>query len=148
MKNFISIVLGGEWDYRTYNSWEKVIEEIYLINDNTKIVFIGSSNAIEIAEKLTKKFDNKPIINYVAKFTFSQTAEIIRRANVQLCCDGGLMHAGNAVETSIIPLFAHLTPQMQLTDAIEAFPLFDKQNVNNIEVKSIIEKYKIYLEQK
>lgn len=147
-KNFISVVLGGEWDYRTYNSWEKVIEKIYSIDEKTNIVFIGSSNAIDIAEELTKKFDNKSIINCVAKFTFSQTAEVISRADVQLCCDGGLMHAANGVGTTIIPLFAHLTPQMQLTDAINAFALFDKHNVNNIDEKSIIAKYKEYLEQK
>ena len=147
-KNFISIVLGGEWDYRTYNNWDKVIEKIYDIDENTNIVFIGSSNATKIAENLTKKFINKSIINCVAKFTFSQTAEIISRADVQLCCDGGLMHAANGVGTTIIPLFAHLTPQMQLTQAINAFPLFDKNNVNNIDEKSIIEKYKLYLVKK
>jgi len=147
-KNFISIVLGGEWDYRTYNSWDKVIEKIYSINENTNIVFIGSSNAIDIAEDLTKKFKDKSICNCVAKFTFSQTAEIIKRANIQLCCDGGLMHAANGVGTTILPLFAHLTPQMQLTNAIEAFALFDKHTVNNIDEKSIIEKYKVYLEEK
>jgi hypothetical protein len=30
---------------------------------------------------------------------------------------------------------------MQLTDVVQAFPLFDKSDVNNISVEAILEKY-------
>ena len=75
-------------------------------------------------------------MSYVAKFTFNQTTEIINQAKLLICCDGGLMHAANAVETPIIPLFARLQEQMQLTSSIKAFPIFDPTNVNNILVKA------------
>jgi hypothetical protein len=51
------------------------------------------------------------------------------------------MHAANAVSTPIVPIFARLTPQMQLTDATCAFPLFDKSDVNNISAEAVLEKY-------
>jgi len=145
-ENYLAITLGGEWDYRTFNDWEKVIEEILLINSNTNIVFIGSSNAKDIAIALLEKFKNKNIINCVDKYSFCQTAQIIKTADVLLTCDGGLMHAANAVGTTIIPLFAHLTPEMQLSKAIKSFPLFDKTNVNSIKYTDIIRNYKMYLE--
>jgi hypothetical protein len=51
------------------------------------------------------------------------------------------MHAANAVNTPIVPLFARLAPQMQLTNSSCAFPLFDKNDVNNIPVDDILTKY-------
>ena len=143
---YIAITLGGEWDYRTYNNWQNVIEELLLLTPDINIVFVGSSNGKEVAKKLLKKFAASNIINCVDQYSFCQTAQIIKKADVLLGCDGGLMHAANGVGTTLIPLFAHLTPAMQLSDAIKSFPLFDKVNVNNIEYTDIVNNYKKYLE--
>ena len=107
----------------------------------TNIVFIGSSNAQDMAKELLNQFSKNNIFDCVAKYSFIQTAQIIKKSKILLCCDGGLMHASNAVSTPIVPIFARLTPQMQLTDAVHAFPLFDKSDVNNISVEAILEKY-------
>jgi len=140
-EKYIAIVLGGEWDYRTYGKWDKVVEQILTKNKQTNIVFIGSGNAKDIAKDLLSQFSKNNVFNCVAKYSFNQTAQIIKQAQILLCCDGGLMHAANAVNTPIVPLFARLTPQMQLTDAINAFPLFDKSDVNNISAEAVLEKY-------
>ena len=139
--NYIAIVLGGEWDYRTYNKWDKVMTKILAKDKQTNIVFIGSSNAKDIAKNLLNQFSKNNIFDCVAKYSFIQTAQIIKKSKILLCCDGGLMHASNAVSTPIVPIFARLTPQMQLTDVVHAFPLFDKSDVNNISVEAILEKY-------
>jgi len=139
--NYIAIVLGGEWDYRTYNKWDKVMTKILAKDKQTNIVFIGSSNAKDIAKNLLSQFSKNNIFDCVAKYSFIQTAQIIKKSKILLCCDGGLMHASNAVSTPIVPIFARLTPQMQLTDVVQAFPLFDKSDVNNISVEAILEKY-------
>jgi len=139
--NYIAIVLGGEWDYRTYNKWDKVMTKILAKDKQTNIVFIGSSNAQDMAKELLNQFSKNNIFDCVAKYSFIQTAQIIKKSKILLCCDGGLMHASNAVSTPIVPIFARLTPQMQLTDAVHAFPLFDKSDVNNISVEAILEKY-------
>jgi len=140
-EKYIAIVLGGEWDYRTYNAWDKVITQILDNDKKINIVFIGSGNATSIAKELLGQFSENNIFDCVGKYSFNQTAQIIKQSQILLCCDGGLMHAANAVNTPIVPLFARLTPQMQLTDAINAFPLFDKSDVNNILVESILEQY-------
>jgi hypothetical protein len=139
--SYIAIALGGEWAYRTYNKWGEVIDKLTKKNDKLNLVFVGSDNAKESAKALTETFPRDNIFNCVAKFTFNQTAQIIKGANILLCCDGGLMHSANAVNTPIVPLFARLTPTMQLTESIQAFPLFDATDVNNIPVEDIIVKY-------
>ena len=138
---FIAIVIGGEWNHRTYNKWDCVIEKLINKENNINIILIGSNNAKDSAKVIFDKFSNHNIINCVAKFTFKQTAEIINQAKILFCCDGGLMHSANAVKTPIIPLFAKLEAHMQLTQSICAFPLFDKQDVNNILVEDILQKY-------
>ena len=77
----------------------------------------------------------------MAELTFTQTTEVIRNADILLCCDGGLMHSANSVSTPIVPLFAGLTEKMQLTEPILSFPLFDKNDVNNILVEDILKKF-------
>ena len=138
---YITIALGGEWRYRTYNKWEEVIDRLIFDDKELNIVFVGSENARSTSKELWEKFPQYNIFNFVEKFSFNQTAEIIGRSQVILCCDGGLMHAANVVNANIIPLFAKLTPLMQLTDLTNVFPLYDKKDVNNISVKEIMEKY-------
>jgi len=140
-EKYIAIVLGGEWDYRTYNKWSQVITKILVKDKQTNIVFIGSGNAKGIAKDLLSQFSKNNIFDYVAKYSFNQTAQIIKRSQILLCCDGGLMHAANAVNTPVVSLFARLTPKMQLTDTLHAFPLFDESDVNNISVEAVLEKY-------
>ena len=139
--DYIAIVLGGEWDYRTYNKWGQVITQILARDKQTNIVFIGSGNAKDVAKDLLSQFLKNNVFDCVAKYSFNQTAQIIKQAQILLCCDGGLMHASNAVNTPVIPLFARLTPQMQLTNVINAHPLFDKTDVNNISVEAVLKKY-------
>ena len=143
--SYIAIVLGGEWAYRTYNHWEKIIREILLINPETYMVLVGSFNAKTIATNILKKFNNKNIVDCVARYNFCQTAQIIKSADILFCCDGGLMNVANCVETPTIPLFAKQNPIMRLTKASMAFPLFDEENVNNISSEEIIKNYKKYL---
>jgi heptosyltransferase-2 len=138
---YIAIVLGGEWNYRTYKNWDKVIENILKRSNNLNIVLIGSDNANSIAKKIFSRFPNNNIFNCVAKYSFNQTAQIISLADIIFCCDGGLMHAANSLNKTTIPLLARLTPEMQLTDCINAFPLFDDLDVNNIATIDIIDKY-------
>ena len=140
-ETYITIALGGEWDYRTYKKWIIVIEK--LIGDDAKlnIVLLGSTNAKYFALEIMDKFNNFNLTDCVDRFTFNQTAEIIKLSKFLLCCDGGLMHAANAVNTPIVSLFARLSPEMQLTDSISNFSVYDKENVNNILVEDVFEQY-------
>jgi ADP-heptose:LPS heptosyltransferase len=140
-RRYIAIALGGEWSYRTYNEWDKVVEKLLINDNNLNVIVLGSDNGIISAKKIMDKFSHMNVFDCVAKFTFNQTSQIIKQAQILLCCDGGLMHSANAVNTPIVALFAKLTAQMQLTESICAFSLYDKNNVNNISVQQILQKY-------
>ena len=140
--NFVALAIGGEWNYRTYNKWDFVIEKLINQDNDLNIILVGSDNAKHSARDIMDKFSRYKVYSYVAKLTFNQTAEIISRAKILLCCDGGLMHSANAVNTPIVALFARLTEEMQLTESISSFSLFDKDNVNNILVEDILSNYK------
>lgn len=136
--SFISISLGGEWPHRTYEKWDKVIEGILELDPKINIVLVGSNNAIDQVKNITERFNNNSIFDFVGKMSFNQTAEIINRSIILLCCDGGLMHAANSVETPTVSIFARLRPEMQLTDSILSLSEYDETNVNNISYKKII----------
>jgi heptosyltransferase-2 len=140
--NYIAIAIGGEWKYRNYEHWKQIIQELYKIDNNLTILLLGSKNAEVSITKILDSHSLTNVINGINKYTFNQTTEIIKRAKVLLCSDGGLMHAANAVNTPIIAIFARLSPKMQLTQSIKAKTLYDKKDVNNILVKDIIFKYK------
>ena len=139
--DYITIAIGGEWRYRTYNKWDEVIKRLLIKENNLNIVIVGSDNAIHSVQTILDKFPQDNIFNCVAKFTFNQSAKIISQSKLLLCCDGGLMHAANAVKTPVVALFSRLTAQMQLTDSVSDFSLFDKSDVNNILIKDILQKY-------
>jgi ADP-heptose:LPS heptosyltransferase len=138
---YISIAIGGEWSYRVYKKWDLLIRLLLEAQNDLNIVLIGSDNASNEAEELMKNFVQFNLFNCVAKFTFNQTAQIINKSDLLISCDGGLMHAANAVNTKIIPLFAKLTPEMQLTNSVSAFFLYDLEDVNNIPVTDVLKQY-------
>jgi ADP-heptose:LPS heptosyltransferase len=137
---YISIVIGGEWSYRSYNYWSNVIE-LLLKDSSIQIVIIGSSNAKDAEEIIFNNLPGSNLISFVGKCSFNQSAQIISKSMLVICCDGGLMHAANALETIVIPMFARLEAKMRLTQLCKAYPLFDELNVNNISVEEIILKY-------
>jgi len=140
-ERYIAIAIGGEWEYRTYSYWERVIQMLFEDDGELNIVLIGSDNGVVDAKKLMARFSTGQVFDAVSKFTFNQTAQIIRKAQVLLCCDGGLMHAANAVDTPVVALFARLTAEMQLTKASSANYLYDQESVINIKPEDVFKQY-------
>ena len=140
-KKFIAIALGGEWEYRTYNNWGKVINKLLTLDNNLKLILIGSDNAKESEKEILEHYSTPSIQSYVAKLTFNQSAQIINKAEILFCCDGGLMHAANSFDTINISLFARLHAEMRLTKSCRVLSLCDLNDVNNISAEDIILKY-------
>ena len=138
---FIAIVIGGEWKHRTFNKWALVVKELLLKDNNLKIILLGSDNGKLAEKKILDQFSTPNLISYISRLTFNQTAEVISRANLLFCCDGGLMHAANSFSIKTISLFARLDAEMQLTSSCRSFPIFDQVDMNNISVENIMLKY-------
>lgn len=135
---FITIVIGAEWDFRKYKFWANVIEHIL---EDTHVVLVGSSNGIQESHILESKF---VVHNYVGKLSIYETAYIISRASMQLCADGGLWHVACAFKIPTIVLFAdcHLyingMHYARNTEAQLCEVLYSDNEVSDIEYKSIV----------
>jgi heptosyltransferase-2 len=140
-KKYTAIVIGGEWTYRTYNNWTKLIQRLLIKYKSLNLVLLGSGNARKHEKEILQHFSTSNIVSYVAKLTFNQTAQVINKAEILFCCDGGLMHAANSLDTINISLLARLQAEMQLTKACKSFPFFDTEDVNNILVEDLIMKF-------
>ena len=105
-------------------------------------MLIGSKNGMVEANSLMQKFTDEKLFSLVNALSFNQTTEVIRRSQVLICCDGGLMHAGKAVGAKIISLLARLDSKMLDTMSDNTNSLFDKKDVNNINVDEIYLKFK------
>jgi len=138
---YITIALGGEWPYRTYDKWINVIEILVKKDKKLNVVLVGSDNATKLASEIMEIFSDCNLFNCVGKYTFSQTSQIILKAQLLMCCDGGLMHAANALNTPVLAMFAKLRPQMQLTKSNKVFPIFDDSDVRNIKFQDLLEIY-------
>jgi len=141
-KKYIVIAVGGEWEYRTYNHWIKVIKLILNDSPRQNVILVGSKNALDYLEKNSAHIDRTNIQNLVNKISFLQTASIIKSASLVLCCDGGLMHAACAVDARMIVLISRIKKEMRLTKLVRAEVLFDNADVNNIKPERVYKKYK------
>ena len=139
--NYITIALGGEWEYKTYKKWDEIIEHLIVQNKGLNIILIGSDNAIQQALEIVEKFSEHNFLNFVARLTFNQTIEVIRKSKLLLCCDGGLLHGATAINANTLALLARLTPEMLLTKNTSAVSLYADKNVNTITVNDILSKY-------
>lgn len=138
-KDDIVISIGGEWGFKIYKEWVSVIQAIQQLTSK-KVVLIGSNNAIEYIKEIksSNTIDQNRIIDCVAKYTPTQTAQIISECGLFVGCDGGLMHIANSVGTPIVPLLARLEANILLTPKTTNKYLYDKTNCNNITPSQII----------
>lgn len=139
--NYIAIVLGGEWDYKTYNKWTELIQKISLEQDDIVFVLLGSKNAIKESKKILANFPEFFFINLTNKLSYKQSVEVTRHAKVLICCDGGLFHGACSVDANIVVLLARLGLDMLTTSNSKIYSIFDSNSVNNIDVDAILDKY-------
>ncbi len=143
--DFIAISIGGVDVKRTFHAWDKVIAVILLENPKQNIVLVGKDNSNKMAKKILKKH-SKNVQDLSNKLSFNQTAEVINRAEILLCCDGGLMHASNSVQTPVVALFYYIEPVLRLIKANSYEALLNEKDVNNIGVDEIMVKVRLLQE--
>lgn len=131
----VGIVCGGNDDWRTYQHFSDVIKEILRQHPSIQIILLGANNGISIAETLIKKYP--PLVSMVGKCTVLETAAIIKKLDLLVTPDGGLMHIANALNVPIVALFARIDPTLRLTARNQASTLYDAQDVNNISAHDV-----------
>jgi heptosyltransferase-2 len=139
--NYIAIVIGGANEERIFHAWDKVINTLLADKITPKIVLIGLQNA-QNAKVIAAEYPDN-VIDMVGKCSFNQSAQIIKKSQLLVCVDGGLMHAANAVQTPVVGLFYRLNPSLRLINMNKSYGLVDAENINNISVDDIIKKIKL-----
>ncbi len=69
------------------------------------IILLGGGDVRREAEALCRHFQNSQILNFVSKTTLQQSAALIKRSQLFIGPDSGLMHLANAVGTPVIAVF-------------------------------------------
>ena len=132
----IVIAIGGEWGYRTYDSWEYIVEFL-LKKTKLNVALVGSSNGVKHAQKILNYVNSQRAISFVNQLKFKESVKIIGDCDYFIGCDGGLLYAAAAMNKKMLALFAELNPLLRITDSMNIISLYDKDNVNNISLKEI-----------
>ena len=80
-------------------------------NCDAKVCIVGGSRELEAVEKIAAQMENEPVIA-VNKSSITQTAAIIKRADLHIGNDSGPMHIAVAVGTPVIALFGPTDPKV------------------------------------
>jgi heptosyltransferase-2 len=139
---FIAIALGGANEERTYHHWLEVVDGIFQAKMTDNIVLLGLQNAEKNAMEIIQKYPNLTH-NLVGRCSFNQSAQIIKKSIMLVCCDGGLLHAANAVLTPIVALFYYIDPLVRLIEINPSIGLVGKDNINHIQPHKVVEKIQI-----
>ncbi|HMQ67927.1 MAG TPA: glycosyltransferase family 9 protein [Ignavibacteria bacterium] len=107
---FICIAPGSVWFTKRYPK-EKFTEVCDLLAvKNIKIFLTGGPADKYISEYIIKKSVNKNIIDATGEFTFKESAELIKRAELLLTNDSAPLHLANAVGTKVLAIFGATIP--------------------------------------
>jgi len=103
---YIVVAPGGNWDPKIWpiESFNKLFKILFNIKNNIIIILIGSKKEKEKIKKLTLGIDHKKIIDLMGE-SITQTHSFIKKSNLFIGNDSGLMHLAAASKIPTIGLF-------------------------------------------
>jgi heptosyltransferase-2 len=132
---FAAIAIGGVRGWRTYELWNEVIERL---PREVPVVLLGAANGEAMRDALLARPRTVPLIDRVNRHPLPEVYEILRRAAVAACADGGLLHVANAARVPTVPLFAErIDPGYRLTPANDSIALYAPGEVSEIEPERV-----------
>ncbi len=103
----VAIGIGGEWEFRTYKHWAKVIASLVEAVPGCQITLLGSANGRSEAELLESRFcGTGQLRNGVASLSLNETCSELRRSDLYVGADGGLWHMASGCGIPTVALFA------------------------------------------
>ena len=108
---YVAIVLAGTY-YTKRLPAEKHLE---LINQlNYPLILLGGKNELPLARKIEKQAQGK-LINLCNKLSINQSASIVKKAQLVIANDTGLMHIAAAFKKKILSVWGSTTPDLGMT---------------------------------
>jgi heptosyltransferase I len=110
---YITISPGARWTTKTWSPefFAKISDDIVKEHPDIKIVLIGSSAEIELAEKLISLCEIAKPVSTVGETTLNELVEVIRNSQLLLTNDSGPMHIGAFLRVPVFALFGPTYPE-------------------------------------
>ncbi len=105
----VALNLGTTWATKRWEvtNFADLIQQIVRLLPEIKVVLVGSSEEVELAESLPASLS---VINFVGKTGILQLGALLERCEVCVTCDSGPMHIAAAVGTPTLALFGPTSP--------------------------------------
>ena len=98
----VCIAVGGEWVFRTYEHWLKVIDA--LLKQGLTVCLVGSSNGSDMADRIRTQFPE--VESTVGLLSLQNVIAQISVCLYFIGADGGLWHIASAIPIPTVVLFA------------------------------------------
>ena len=105
-KKYIVVSPGGNWFPKIWpvENFNRLLRILFNLNKNLIIILVGSDYDVKFRKDLTKNIDNRTIIDLMGE-NVTQTHSFMKRSNLFIGNDSGLMHLSAAANISTIGLF-------------------------------------------
>jgi len=117
-EDFVAIVIGATY-FTKKMPVSKIIELISMMDK--KVVLLGGGTEQEEGELIAEKCPEK-VWNTCGKLSLHQSALLVKKANVVITHDTGLMHVASAFSKNIIVLWGGTVPKLQF------YPFFPEKS--------------------
>lgn len=132
-EGYIAFVIGGTFFTKRLPN-DKVIHLCQKINK--PIILLGGNTEVENAVKIMRKLGIAKIFNGVNKYGISQSASILKNADLVITNDTGMMHIAAAFKKPIISLWGNTIPEFGMTPYYGNKEL-EQQNSTIIQVEGL-----------
>ncbi len=130
---YIAFVIGGTFFTKRLPN-DKVIHLCEKINK--PIILLGGNTEVENAARIMRKLGINKIYNGVNKYGISQSASILKNADLVITNDTGMMHIAAAFKKPIISLWGNTIPEFGMTPYYGSKEL-EQKNSTIIQVENL-----------
>ena len=144
---YIVIAPGGNWTPKIWSieNFNKLLRKLLNKNNDLYVVLVGSKTEKEKYKKnIINKIDEKKIIDLMGK-SITQTHAYMKRCNLFVGNDSGLMHLSAASKIPTIGLFGPTNNKLYSPYGNNCYTVQTKETYENFQTYKI-EKYKSYMD--
>lgn len=117
-EKYVAIVIGGQHSTKILPA-EKVIEVCRFLD--LPVVLVGGKEDAERGEFICKTLDNN-VLNTCGRFSIAQSALVLKRAEVVLANDTGMMHIAAALRKPIVSVWGNTVPEFGMYPYLPTCP--------------------------
>lgn len=94
--------------------WAELIGQLVRERPDLPLVLIGTAAERDHTKAIVANAKTGTIINLMGQLTLAETATVIARAGVLVCCDSGPMHMALGFDTPVVAIFGSTDPTARL----------------------------------